>query len=360
MRRSLALAQALVLSFHSTAFADICNSSEPITYPLDSILMEEAAALRMELFETFPMALLPPTPKTTHDSELWKALRALPQPQQDVLLLELLDHSMTELIQIDTAPHTWPDEILATMEEVLRRYDLVAQIKALQQMKAAIPYWQEGAAVRKARLSAEYSAGAAGVEHILQAYLAATARFQRADPAVGDVTGILIASNAALAASYEARRQAVPEEARLQYLESELLACLDAPEVVAENGQLDYSALQAPRGTLLLLSLLTYSDPSLFPDLALESLGTAVFNNAPEMAQALVSAGLPVQAEVVERILEALPHPFPRDESERRGALAQLDATARQGIVNGFAMLKVGKIRRRMAEIAREHGMLPQ
>lgn len=352
----------LVLAFwpFGAAGADICHGSGPVEYPMNQIVMADAAALRIDLFETFPMAVLPPPPDTPYDVELWAALRALPQPQSDILVLGLVDVAMMQPLELNTAPHAWADEIFDTARKVLERHGLHQQSEALGMVAAAVPNWEEGAAWRKARLLRGYRENTEEADLILNRYFAAAYHFRAAVPSVADRIGQLIASDPELAARYGNRRRNIPDEDRLAHLELELLQCLSLPGVEAAPGQYDYRKLEAPRGTLLLLSHLTFSDVSRFPEAGLEFLGDLTGNAAPEIVDALASAGLPDQASVLHRILARLPQPFPRDVALRQQAIAELDAEARERILRDFQSLDVAVIRAAMVEIARKAGILPQ
>ncbi len=327
-------------------------------YPVSEVLRTEAYQLHMAEYARIDWSkvtgLVVPD-GTQYRAAVEETLAPLDQPEVDIRLLALLDvaagPSGDVMIPLTTSSASAVHDLFI---DALERRGLTAQARAMRKARAAYAVWAGTPATRRK----QWTDGAGAITNpvLLGALKAQSRAFLAAQPTVMDRAVALVASDAQLAARYEAMREAAEDAARLGYLMREIWACTDTDWWTPEQADAALNALPRPQRDLLVLDLFIAESMN-------GSTHQFFFNSsgvlAPELAEILDRHGLSDHAEGIRQEMAIFSAPYPRDTEQRRKVMVGFHEATDNALYDLTVWADDGAIWDLMSQIAKDAGLWP-
>lgn len=342
-----------------SANAGPCAPGARADYPLSAVLADEATgywieAVRRTNILADPDLLPELSLRRAADYALMMQDKAaaLPAPLADLPYLILLADQARNPDPLYSLTYMAPSSVLPELIAVAERQGLTDVARVLRVPMTLFPDWSAGPAARSEILRAQGSKGLAG-----SAMWTAAALLHAAAPRIEARVMDLIASDAGLAASYEARRQAVDAEKRVEHLLGRLISDCLAEWRTPEEADAAFAGMgQAQADILLLHFFLAESFNGSAHQYFWNSSGTM----APQLAALLDRTGLPDHAAGLRQGMAVFPGPYPRDTDARREIMATFSEAQDDAPYAITAWADDGMILEAMARLAEESGLMPR
>ncbi|MFN4191666.1 MAG: DUF4375 domain-containing protein [Tabrizicola sp.] len=355
--RFLGIVVALVVA--GPANAGPCAPGATVDYPLSAVLADEAIGYWVEAVRRTDILsnpdLLPERSlrrAADYPVMMQEKTAALPTPLADLPYLILLAGQARYPDPLYGLTYTEESTVLPEIIAVAERQGLTDVANALRVPMTLYPDWSAGPEARSQILLAQGLKGLAG-----SAMRTAAALLHAAAPRIEARAMDLIASDAGLAASYEARRQAVDAERRVEYLLGRLISDCLAEWWTPDEADAAFAGMgQAQADILLLHFFLAESWNGSTHQYLWNSSGTM----APQLAALLDRIGLPDHAAGVRQGMAVFPAPYPRDTDVRREIMATFSEAQNDTLYAVTVWADDGMILEAMARLAEESGLMPR
>ncbi|NJM82304.1 MAG: DMP19 family protein [Tabrizicola sp.] len=343
------------------ALAEPCGPGATLDYPLQTVLNIEAQGYVVTAIMTVDSDAFATAEEVMSAlSSHWPAYLQALEAREAELPAALADLPYLIALGEVLAPPVDPFHVLAygvqsaalpRMIEVAERRGLAEEAELLRLPMLAFPDWEEGPDARFRQSNSD------DPDHRQWATDLAVNALSRAAPRVLAATEALIASDPAIAAEYEARRQATDAETRIQYLTHRLIVECLADWWTPDEADAAFAAMgQAQQDILLLHFFLAESYNGSAHQYFYNSSGTM----APQLVALLDRIGLPDHAAGIRQGMAVFPSPYPRDTDARREVMAGFTAADDDALYALTIWADDGEILTAMARIAEAAGLMPR
>ena len=335
--------------------ASPCDPGARLDYPLVAVLQDEATQYTVDAIvaDDVPPDADPLLPYATdYRLGLAKRAAALPPDLSDLPYLIALADVAGYPDPLYSLAFAAQSTVLPEMIAAAERHGLAAEAKLLRVPMAAFPNWDAGPSARSATL------GGGGIGIMSEwAMDRASRSLNAAAPRISAAVEALIAGDPRLAADYEAQRQSVTPERRVDHLVERLVAECLANWWTPEEADAAFAGMAPAQSDILILFFfLAESYNGSTHQYFFNSSGTM----APQLADLLDRIGLPDHAAGIREGMALFPAPYPRDTDARRDVMAGFSEAKDEALYALTVWADDGQVSAAMQRLATEAGLMPQ
>ena len=343
------------LGLAQSALAGPCEPGARVDYPLSAVLEIEARSYWIEAItrEDLPQDADPLLPHgTAYTLVLAERAAALPDGLRDLPYLNALAEVAGYPDPTYSLIYGVHARVLPKMAEAAERQGLPAEAALLRALMQPYPDWDTGLSARRAALVED---GPEGLSRTAARMMASA--LHRAAPTIRAAVEALIATDPAMAAAYESRRQEVDTDTRVNHLIRRLVTECLARWWTPDEADAAFAGMAPAQADILLLHFF-------LADSVTGSTHQHFYNSAgtmaPQLAALLDRIGLPDHAAGVRAGMAMFPAPYPRDTEARRDVRAGCTEAEDEALYALTVWADDGMILDAMATLAKAAGLMPR
>jgi hypothetical protein len=335
--------------------ASPCEPGARLDYPMSAVLRDEATQYTVDAIvaDDVPPDADPLLPyATAYRLGLAERAAALPPGLSDLPYLIALSEVARYPDPLYSLTYAAQSTVLPEMIAAAERHGLPDEAGLLRVPMVVFPDWDAGPSARTATM------GGGGIGVMSEwAMDRASRSLNAAAPRTSAAVEALIASDPQLAADYEAQRQSVTPERRVDHLVERLVAeCLANWWTPKEADAAFAGMAPAQSDILVLFFFLAESFNGSTHQYFFNSSGTM----APQLAEVLDRIGLPDHAAGIREGMAMFPTPYPRDTDARRDVMAGFTEAEDEALYALTIWADDGQVGDAMVRLATEAGLMPQ
>jgi Domain of unknown function (DUF4375) len=337
------------------AVANPCDPGARLDFPLSVVLRDEATQYTIDaiMADDVPPDADPIQPyATAYRLGLAERAAALPPDLSGLPYLIALSEVASYPDPLYSLLVAAQSAVLPEMIAAADRHGLPDEAKLLRVPLAVFPDWDAGPSARSAMLDGD------GLGALKEWAMDRSSRsLHAAAPRISAATEALIAGDPKLTAEYEARRQAVPPDRRIDHLVERLVAECLADWWTPEEADAAFAGMAQPQSDILILFFfLAESFNGSTHQYFYNSSGTM----APQLADLLDRIGLPDHADGIREGMAMFPAPYPRDTDARRDVMAGFTEAEDEALYALTIWADDSKVTEAMVRLAKDSGLMPQ